>query len=50
VQTNFGQDINDPRLYDLVINTDRIPPATAAQLVLNAMEDRVAAAQTAVRL
>jgi hypothetical protein len=48
VQTNFGQDINDPRLYDLVINTDRIPPATAAQLVLHAMEDRVAAAMTAV--
>jgi cytidylate kinase len=48
VQTNFGQDISDPHFYDLVINTDRIPPATAAQLVLNAMEDRIAAAQSAV--
>jgi len=43
VQTHFERDINDPHLYDMVINTDRIPPATAAQLVLVAMQDRMAA-------
>jgi hypothetical protein len=43
VRTNFDQDINDPHAYDLVINTARIPPATAAALVLQAMQARVAA-------
>ena len=41
VQSNFEQDINDPHAYDLIINTDRIPPPTAAQLVLRAMQERV---------
>lgn len=48
VQTRFERDINDPHLYDLVINTDRIQPATAAQLVLHAMQDRLAATTTSV--
>ncbi len=43
VRTHFEQDINDPHGYDLVINTDRIPPATAARLVFNAMQDHIAA-------
>ncbi len=43
VQSNFEQDINDPHTYDMVINTEHIPPATAAQLVLRAMLERVAA-------
>jgi cytidylate kinase len=43
VQTHFEQDINNPHLYDLVINTDRIAPASAAQLVLGAMQDRLTA-------
>lgn len=47
VQTHFEQDINDPCLYDLVINTDRILPATAARLVLDALQDRLAAAVNA---
>ncbi len=42
VLSNFGQDINDPHTYDLVINTEHIPPETAAQLVLQAMRDKVA--------
>jgi cytidylate kinase len=51
VQTHFGQDIDDPHDYDLVINTDRVSPATAADLVLGAMRDRFAAsADTEVRL
>ncbi len=43
VQTNFEKDINDPHTYDLVINTHHSPPATAAQLVLHAMQERMAA-------
>lgn len=42
VRTNFDQDINDPHAYDLVINTEHIPPATAANLVLQAMQERIA--------
>lgn len=43
VQSNFEKDINDPHIYDLVINTEKIQPATAAQLVLRAMLERAAA-------
>lgn len=44
VRSNFERDINDPHTYDLIINTEKIPPATAAQLVLQAMLERVNAA------
>lgn len=47
VQTNFAQDIDDPHTYDLIINTDQIAPATAAQLVLQALRDRVGPAPDA---
>lgn len=43
VHTHFDEDINDPHLYDMVINTDRVTPATAANLVLAALQDRRAA-------
>lgn len=43
VQTRFGKDINDPHTYDMVLNTERLPAATAAQLVLHAMQERMAA-------
>ncbi len=43
VQSNFERDINDPHTYDLIINTEKIAPATAAQLVLRAMLERVGA-------
>ncbi|HWA28188.1 MAG TPA: cytidylate kinase-like family protein [Lacunisphaera sp.] len=43
VRTNFHEDLNDPHTYDLVINTDRIPPAAAALLVVKALQDRTAA-------
>jgi cytidylate kinase len=42
-QTNFGQDLDDPHAYDLVINTDQITPATAARLVVCALRDRIGA-------
>jgi len=47
VLSNFGQDIDDPHTYDLVINTEHIQPSTAAQLVLRAMQERVNAAVSA---
>ena len=43
VQTNFEQDVGDPHLYDMVINTDRVPPATAAHLVLTGLLEHIAA-------
>ncbi len=43
VQSNFERDINDPHTYDMILNTEKISPATAAQLVLKAMLERVAA-------
>lgn len=32
----FGKDIDDPELYHMVVNTDRIPPDSAARLIGNA--------------
>jgi cytidylate kinase len=46
-QTNFQHDIADPHDYDLVINTDLIPPACAANLVVCALRDRIRAASPA---
>lgn len=43
VQTNFEVNVGDPHAYDLVINTDRIPPATAARLVLTGLQEHIAA-------
>ena len=37
VKTNFGSDIDDPHAYDLVINTDKIPPATVAAIVMEGL-------------
>lgn len=47
VLSNFDQDIDDPHAYDLVINTGQIQPATAAQLVLRALQARVGALTSA---
>jgi len=43
MQTTYEQDIADPHAYDLVINTERIPTATAAHLVLTTLQERIAA-------
>lgn len=37
LKKHFQRDINDPLLYDLTINTDRITPATAVELIMHAM-------------
>lgn len=41
VQTHFGRDINDPHLYDLILNTDYISTSASARLVLTALRDRI---------
>jgi len=41
VRTNFGQDIDNPLLYDLVLNTEHLSPAAAARLVLTALRDQL---------
>ena len=43
VRTNFERNLDDPHTYDLVINTDRVSPTTAAHLVLSGMQARMAA-------
>jgi cytidylate kinase len=40
VRANFDADINDPHLYDLVLNTDRLPARAAAELVVTALRER----------
>jgi cytidylate kinase len=41
VRTRFGEDVDDPHLYDLVINTDRMTPLAAASLIMEALRNRI---------
>ncbi|MBI5767138.1 MAG: cytidylate kinase-like family protein [Verrucomicrobia bacterium] len=41
VRTHFGREIDDPHLYDLVLNTDYISTGTAVKLALAALRDRL---------
>jgi cytidylate kinase len=41
VRTHFQQDIDNPCLYDLVINTARFSPEATTQLVAEALQDRL---------
>ena len=43
VRARFDEDIDDPHTYDLIINTACIPPGAVAQLVLQAMQQRIVA-------
>jgi cytidylate kinase len=45
LQANFDRDIEDPRIYDLVINTGRISAAAASQIVIEALRRKVADGQ-----
>ncbi len=38
VRTYFKEDINNPVLYDLVINTDKLSPENAADLIVKAVK------------
>ena len=40
VKARFGRDIDDPHLYNLVINTDRISPTAVARLIIDALHGR----------
>ena len=46
VKARFGRDIDDPHLYDLVINTDRMSPAAVTRLIIDALHGRLADLQT----
>ena len=46
VKARFGQDIDDPHHYDLVINTDRMSAAAVARLIVEAVHGRHADLQT----
>lgn len=39
-----GADVADPALYDLIINTDKLPPAAVADLVIDALTALLATA------
>jgi cytidylate kinase len=41
LRSHFAKDIDDPHTYDLVINTDRIGPETAASLVIEGLRNQV---------
>ncbi len=47
VRTRFGKDVDDPHLYDLVVNTDRMTPMAVARLVAEALRNRVSDLQGA---
>jgi cytidylate kinase len=40
IRKTFGQDIHNPHLFDMVINTGRIPPEAAGELILQALQLR----------
>ncbi|MBA4135944.1 MAG: hypothetical protein C0518_01355 [Opitutus sp.] len=46
VRANFDTDIDDPHLYDLVLNTDHLSAAAAARVVQLALRERIARGQT----
>jgi cytidylate kinase len=45
VRSHFGREIGDPLSYDLVINTGRISPGTAATLVIEGLRHQMRIAQ-----
>ena len=45
VRSHFDRDIDDPHLYDLVINTERISPGATTRLVVAALHERLARLQ-----
>lgn len=40
-RTHFGGDLDDPRFYDLVANTGRVPPEIVAQLIVTGLTERI---------
>jgi len=48
VRSHFDRNLDDPHLYDLVINTEHITPGATARLVIAAMHERLAHLQAHV--
>ena len=46
LKARFGKEVDDPHLYDLVINTDRISAATTAHIIVSSLCDRLAGLQS----
>jgi len=46
MKTRFGSNADDPHLYDLVINTDRISAPTTARIIVDSLRDRLADLQS----
>lgn len=42
VRSHFDEELEDPHLYDVVINTDRLTPGATARLVIAALHERLA--------
>jgi cytidylate kinase len=42
VRARFGQDVDDPQLYDLVINTERLLPGAVARIIMEGLRSRLA--------
>jgi len=42
VKKYFGKDVDDPLLYHLVLNTDRVPFEVAARIIADAVDERFA--------
>jgi cytidylate kinase len=40
VRSHFNEDVDDPLCYDLVINTDRVPPEHAAAMIASLLTSR----------
>lgn len=49
VRTRFERDPDDPHLYDLVINTDRMSPGAVAHIILEGLRNRMLDLETANR-
>jgi cytidylate kinase len=45
VRSHFARDIDDPHTYDVVINTDRMLPETAAGIVMEGLRQKVGGAR-----
>lgn len=44
IAENFREDIDDPQLYDLVLNTDNFSDEAAARMIVTALEEKILAA------
>jgi predicted HTH domain antitoxin len=41
ITENFRQDIDDPQVYDVILNTDNLTDSAAARLIVTALEEKI---------